>query len=57
MRRRLTILSTLIGNDLLFHSFRIYSRPASERYRALLAVLEKLYVAMVELGFSPTDGE
>jgi len=34
----------------------LYIRPSSEKYKTLLVVIEKLYLAMVELGFSPTDG-
>jgi hypothetical protein len=41
----------------MFYFSRIYFRPPSEKYKTLLVVLEKLYLAMVELGFSPTDGK
>ena len=32
-------------------------RSASEKYKSLLVIIEKLYIAVVELGFSPTDGK
>jgi hypothetical protein len=47
----------MIWNYLKFYSSNIYFRPPSEKYKTLLVVLEKLYLAMVELGFSPTDGK
>ena len=53
----MTILGRRISDDQLvdFHCF--HSRSASEKHKPLLAILEKLYLAMVESGFSPTDGE
>lgn len=58
MAQLMIILSKLVDNDILAYSVCIfYCRPASERYKTLLVIMEKLYLAIVELGFSPTEGE
>jgi hypothetical protein len=46
------ILNSFYSNFCFFNF-----RPPSEKYKTLLVVIEKLYLAMVELGFSPTDGK
>lgn len=53
----MTIHSIIISNHTELYFNCIYSRPTSEKYKTLLVVLEKLYLAIVELGFSPTDSE
>jgi hypothetical protein len=49
------IQSIIISN--YFYFIFLYFRSSSDKYKTLLVVIEKLYLAMVELGFSPTPGK
>ena len=44
--------------EISFRTARLSLIPSlsSKNYATLLTLLEKLYLAMVELGFSPTEG-
>lgn len=51
----MTIHSRIRFNHTELHFHCVDSRSSAEKYKALLAVLEKLHLAMVELGFAPTE--